>query len=205
MLAQYSHTGIMQLRARQTGVVMVVTLIVLVAMTLAAIALVRSVDTTNVIAGNLAFKQATINSADQGTEAAVAWLESAGNLLYQDNSPNGYKASVPPLPANVSWDSYWNSTITLAPGWAVCVPTNCNPDAAGNVVSYTIHRLCDSTGAPGGFNISCSYSPSSYILDSSQGSGTVVLNSINQIYYRITIRTAGPRNTVSYAQAVVAL
>jgi type IV pilus assembly protein PilX len=189
---------------------MVITLIVLVAMTLAAIALVRSVDTTNVIAGNLAFKQATINSADRGTEAAVAWLESAGNLVYNDNFPNGYTASEQQPAANESWDHYWNTKIVLN-NLSVCVPTNCNPDAAGNVVSYTIHRLCDQLGVPGAFPpgggtvVLCSFSPSSYLLDSSQGGGTVVLNSINQIYYRITIRTAGPRNTVSYAQAVVAL
>ena len=204
MLAHHTYPGTMQPRARQTGVVMVITLIVLVAMTLAAIALVRSVDTTNVIAGNLAFKQATVNSADRGTEAAVAWLETAGNLLYADNAPNGYTASEQHPAAGVSWDSYWNNSIVPA-GLRVYAPTNGNPDAAGNVVSYTIHRLCDSQGSPSQIGVVCSYSPSSYILNSSQGSGTVVLNSVNQIYYRITIRTVGPRNTVSYAQTVVAL
>jgi type IV pilus assembly protein PilX len=207
MLAQYSHTGIMQLRARQTGVVMVITLIVLVAMTLAAIALVRSVDTTNVIAGNLAFKQATINSADRGTEAAVAWLESAGNLLYLDNPPNGYSASQQQPAANDSWDNYWNTRI-VPNNLAVCVPTNCNPDAAGNVVSYTIHRLCNGPNAPSSLpDPICSSTPSSYAVagGSSRGSSTKGLNTIIQNYYRITIRTAGPRNTVSYAQAVVAL
>ena len=204
MLTRHNYTCAMPIRTRQTGVVLVITLIVLVAMTLAAIALVRSVDTTNVIAGNLAFKQATVNSADRGTEAAVAWLEGAGNLLYADNPPNGYTASEQHPGANVSWDSYWNTQIVPA-GLVVCVPTNCTPDAAGNVVSYTIHRLCNATGSPAQIGTVCSYSPPSYVLNSSQGSGTVVLNSINQIYYRITIRIAGPRNTVSYTQAVVAL
>jgi Tfp pilus assembly protein PilX len=40
----------------QQGVVLLMALIMLVALTLAGIALVRSVDTTNLIAGNLAFK-----------------------------------------------------------------------------------------------------------------------------------------------------
>jgi Tfp pilus assembly protein PilX len=183
---------------------MVVTLIVLVAMTLAAIALVRSVDTTNVIAGNLAFKQASINAADRGAQAAVAWLESAGNNVYSDNVPNGYTASEQQPAANQSWDSYWNNAI-VANNLNICAPTNCASDAAGNVVSYTIHRLCDSVGAPATIGVVCSYSPSSYILNSSQGGGTVVLNSINQEYYRITIRVDGPRNTVAYTQVVVAL
>ena len=209
MLAHQTYLCPIPFRARQTGVVMVVTLIVLVAMTLAAIALVRSVDTTNVIAGNLAFKQATINSADRGTEAAVAWLEAtggAGNGLDNNDPLNGYTAFEQHPGVNQSWDNYWNTTIAVAsPSIVVCVPTNCNPDAAGNVVSYTIHRLCLQQGSPAQIGNICSNSPTSYILDSSQGGGTVVLNSVNQIYYRITMRTVGPRNTVSYAQAVVAL
>lgn len=204
MLTLHTQPRSMQLRARQTGVVMVVTLIVLVAMTLAAIALVRSVDTTNVIAGNLAFKQASINAADRGAQQAVAWLESAGSLVYNDNVPNGYTASEQQPTANQSWDSYWNNAI-VPNNLNVCAPTNCAPDAAGNVVSYTIHRLCDSVGAPAQIGVVCSYSPSSYILNSSQGGGTVVLNSINQEYYRVTIRVDGPRNTVAYTQVVVAL
>jgi type IV pilus assembly protein PilX len=204
MLTLHTQTRSMQLRAGQTGVVMVVTLIVLVAMTLAAIALVRSVDTTNVIAGNLAFKQASINAADRGAQQAVAWLESAGNLVYNNNVPNGYTASEQQPAANQSWDSYWNNAI-VPNNLNICAPTNCAPDAAGNVVSYTIHRLCDSVGAPAQIGVVCSYSPSSYVLNSSQGGGTVVLNSINQEYYRITIRVDGPRNTVSYTQVVVAL
>jgi type IV pilus assembly protein PilX len=209
MLAQYAQTRAMPLRASQTGVVMVITLIVLVAMTLAAIALVRSVDTTNVIAGNLAFKQATVNSADRGTEAAVAWLEAAGNSLYNDHPLNGYTSKENgdhPGPGK-SWDFYWNNTIAVTnPQIFLCEPTNCNQDAAGNVVSYTIHRLCLLANTPpGALNQYCSASPSSFIVDSSQGSGTVVLDSVNLTYYRITIRVAGPRNTVSYVQTVVAL
>ena len=41
----------------QSGVVLFIALIVLVAMSLAGVALVRSVDTNLLIAGNLAFKQ----------------------------------------------------------------------------------------------------------------------------------------------------
>jgi type IV pilus assembly protein PilX len=184
---------------------MVVTLIVLVAMTLAAIALVRSVDTTNVIVGNLAFKEATVNAADQAAQIATAWLENqnAGNGLWSTNAANGYTAFEQQPGPGVSWDSYWNNTIIPA-GLAVCI-NKCVPDAAGNTVSYTINRLCKANGSPATVGVDCAYSPSSYILNSSQGSGTVVLNSVNLEYYRITIRAAGPRNTVSYAQSVVAL
>ncbi len=205
MLTLHTHICTKPLRARQTGVIMVVTLIVLVAMTLAAIALVRSVDTTNVIAGNLAFKQATVNSTDQATEIATAWLEqqNSGNALWSANPGFGYTPFEQQPAAGVSWDSYWNTNIVPG-GLAVCI-NSCNADASGNTVSYTINRLCNAAGAPSDVGVNCAFSPSSYILNSSQGSGTVVLNSANLEYYRITIRVAGPRNSVSYAQSVVAL
>lgn len=56
---------------KQRGVVLFFALIALVAMSLAAVALIRSVDTSTLIAGNLAFKQATKNSAEAGIEAAI--------------------------------------------------------------------------------------------------------------------------------------
>ncbi|MBK7423656.1 MAG: hypothetical protein IPJ48_11460 [Propionivibrio sp.] len=46
------------LAARQGGVVLMIALIILVALTIGGIALVRSVSTTSIIAGNLAFQQA---------------------------------------------------------------------------------------------------------------------------------------------------
>src|SRR4051794_33864237 len=49
---------------RQQGVVLLIALIVLVAMTLAGIGLVRSVDTGNMVAGNLAFKQGATLAGD---------------------------------------------------------------------------------------------------------------------------------------------
>src|SRR5262249_39720144 len=81
-------------RARERGVVLMVALIVLVAMTLAGIALMRSVDTTTLIAGNLAFQQSATNGGDIGTETAIAWLEAnnSGTTLYSSYDAQGYQA-----------------------------------------------------------------------------------------------------------------
>ena len=51
---------------KQKGLVLFLALIALVAMSLAAAALVRSVDSGILAAGNLAFKQAAIMSAETG-------------------------------------------------------------------------------------------------------------------------------------------
>ncbi len=74
--------------ATQKGVVLFIALIVLVALTMAGIALVRSVDTANIIAGNLAFKEGTLQAADLGVEAAVTALpDIVTNNLDTDLTP----------------------------------------------------------------------------------------------------------------------
>src|SRR3546814_10518494 len=80
---------------KQQGVVLFIALIVLVAMTIAGIALVRSVDTSNLIAGNLAFKQGATLSAEGGAEKAIEWLTSRnGSLeLYTPERAAGYYAT----------------------------------------------------------------------------------------------------------------
>ncbi|MDR0258613.1 MAG: hypothetical protein LBI76_02315, partial [Comamonas sp.] len=67
-----SHTFV---RRQERGVVMIVALIVLVALILGALALTKSVFTSNLIAGNLSFQKAATNSADVGVENAIAWIE----------------------------------------------------------------------------------------------------------------------------------
>ncbi|MCE3000272.1 MAG: hypothetical protein LW892_10630, partial [Betaproteobacteria bacterium] len=56
--------------AGERGVVLFTALIVLVAMTLAGIALMRRVDSGTLIAANQAFRQAATHIADLGIEAA---------------------------------------------------------------------------------------------------------------------------------------
>ena len=192
------------LRARQTGVVLMMALIVLVAMTLAGIALVRSVDTTNVIAGNLAFQQAATNSADRGTETAVTWLETnnTATTLHANILAQGYAATRQDPSAGQSWDNFW-STVLLPAGQVVILGT---ADAAGNTVSYTIQRLCNAQGDPVSVAVDCAVPQSAGLAtSSSKTAGTVALLYNSQIFYRITSRVAGPRNTVSYVQTIVAL
>lgn len=183
--------------------VLMMALIVLVAMTLAGIALVRSVDTSNIIAGNLAFKQAATNSGDIGIETAVAWLETnnSGATLHNDAFAQGYASSFnPDLGPVQTWDNYWN---TVLAGRVVTLPQDA---ATGNTVAYTIQRLCNQGGDPTVPAAGCAVSQSSgSTSSSSKTAGTVALLYSSQIYYRITSRIAGPRNTVSYVQAIVAL
>src|ERR1700758_5529421 len=52
--------SVLPTKSAQRGVVLFIALIVMVVMSLAAIALMRSVDTTTAVIGNIAFRQASI-------------------------------------------------------------------------------------------------------------------------------------------------
>ncbi|MFN0315294.1 MAG: hypothetical protein ACKVQA_09685 [Burkholderiales bacterium] len=184
----------------QRGVVLFLTLIALVVMTLAAIALVRSVDTSNMIAGNLAFQQSTAQSGDSGIETAVAWLEanSAGLTLQNDNLAGGYLASRQDPNPGESWADFWDGTLEPAG-----LPRTLAANAAGNTVSYVIHRLCATAGNPTSIATGCATGLSKTFV--SHDAAVPSPPAQHQVLYRITSRIEGPRNTVSYVQAVVAL
>lgn len=192
--------------ARQAGVTLVITLIVLVAMTLATIALMRSVDTTNIIAGNLAFQRATSLAADAGTEEAIRntlhYLKTS-NQLGSANCTSGfgynniYEPNLEPPAPGVTWETWWNDLAARG------CPKTMPQDALGNTVSYVIERLCDAAGDEAG----CLRSPpdSSNCTGANLGkSGEHCLGSGHK-YYRITSRSEGPRNTVSYVQTIIAM
>ncbi|GAB3495606.1 hypothetical protein GCM10027399_17880 [Curvibacter fontanus] len=191
----------------QSGVVLVIMLIVLVAMTMAAISMVRSVDTTNLIAGNLSFQQAATHSGDTGIELASTWLtaNAVGTTLEIDDSTNGYAAGglnvAPNLTANPpqTWNDYWVNTLAVRAVKATQV------DAAGNTVSYVIDRMCANAGSVTS-GASCVGSPTVKAASgNSEEAGDKQLNASSGVYYRITVRVDGPRNTVSYVQAVVSM
>jgi type IV pilus assembly protein PilX len=189
-------------RIQQKGVTLVITLIVLVAMTLAVIAMVRSVDTSNLIAGNLAFQQSALHGADNGTEAAINVLLPAvinGNLQNCTiNCPLGYLSWRQPLqePPVTSWANFWQSVS----GNAVQLPK----DAVGNTVFYIVQALCDQNGQ-GGVCVSPPPSASISCVGSDLGTSTQKCDPPTQKYYRITTRVEGPRNSVGYTQTIIAM
>ena len=188
---------------RQGGVVLMIALIVLVALTLAGIALVRSVDTSNIIAGNLAFQQSATNAADTATETGIAWLETrnTGGTLFVSDTANGYAALRADPAIGQSWDAFWNNTLTGQMATMAADPVT------GNTVAYAIQRLCVTVGDPTVPGTGCSVPSaiSSATATSSQDAGNVALLYSSQRYYRITSRIAGPRNTVSYVQTIVSM
>ena len=202
-------------QAGQRGVVLIISLIILVAMTIGGIALVRSVDTTGLIAGNLAFQQAAARAAAAGSEDAVrAVLEGLpANALWNNDLGRGYVASTPASGNPASWEDYWRTTINpnpvghpFAEPIRKCVDRVCtlHPDAAGNTASYTIQRLCQTAGDPQLPATGCAQATTKKLGEGeSIGSGAAQYSTFVQYYYRITTRVVGPRNTTSYIQTIV--
>jgi type IV pilus assembly protein PilX len=199
-LASASPTG-----ARQRGVVLLVALIVLVALTLAGVALVRSVDTANLVAGNMSFHQSAIQAGERSTELAISnWLQpnnAMGNTTLHNDAAGYVAAGTAQSPAaGQSWDAYWAA---LVAGGLTPQTAGGTPDAAGNTVQYVVHRLCATTGAPHLAN--CARSPAGTNSGGSQSAGGVAPITNPQVYYRVTTRIQGPRRTVAYIQTIVAL
>lgn len=202
--------------ARQRGVILFIAIIVLVAMTLAGLALIRSVDTGNMVAGNLAFKQGATTAADAGTEAGIAWLQSVvgTTAVQQDNSSLGYYAtsqdtldmtgtSNDPNRARVDWDFNSCSGVTAS----ACITPAPSVDAgAGNTVTYIIHRLCRTTGDANATGNSCANYKSSKTTSPKRGElkygDDKRFEPLPVEYYRITSRVKGPRNTISYVETI---
>lgn len=204
------------MNAKQTtGAGLVVALIMLVMMSAGAISLVRAVSTGRLMAANLAFRQAAILASDAGSEAAIAWLRTqiVTAALYADQPDQGYYASVSGdiditgaqtsgTSVTIDWDDDQCNHATAQTCVTASAPLAA--DAAGNVIRYTIHRLCRMAGSPQGGANSClmaggSASSSSKRSSLSYGASSRFSASM-QVYYRITVRVRGPRNTVVFTQ-----
>lgn len=206
--------GASPLPGNQAGVVLFITLIALVAMTLAAVALVRSVDTGTIVAGNLGFKQSAVISADAGLEAARTFLLANGANLASDRPTDGYYSTrqdaidltgnrTPGIQTdNVDWDGSTASAASKAfkvNGGA--------QDNAGNTIAYVIHRMCDIPGGlndPGQACATTSMSAGGSTMDAPDYS-KYGLPSAQLVYFRVTSRVTGPRNTVTYVQSMLVL
>lgn len=211
MLA-YRHTPLPRVSRgrRQGGVVMLVALIVLVVMTLAGIALMRSMDTSTMIAGNMAFKQAATQSADVGIESAIKYLEESNALssLYDSNKLAGYSSQTQGNKEYLDtgktfWAAVEDFACHLNKFGQGCIPAP-EANANGNLVSYSIQRLCLNNGKPD-LNCAAVYGTVSAEGNSEGAQEDMYGATSTTVYYRITVRVVGPRNSVSYVQSIVAL
>ena len=191
-----------------------IALLVMVALSLAGIALIRSADTATIVAGNLAFKQAAASAVDRSIEQAIDRLfNPVADLTLSTPAITDTKADLPAenyfacvrndagtgcLPTNAPIPEIPAVLTTKAA--AASLTASVPVDNADNKSYYVIERMCANPGPAFGDN--CNLSSAALGADA----GTQHYEALTRTggaYFRVTVRVDGPRNTVAYAQAIL--
>lgn len=199
------------------GASLLVALIVLVMMSVGALAMVRAVGTGLLVAGNFSFRQAAVLASENGSEAAIDWLNAHATSadVYGDLPAAGYYANALPgldltgaaaaAPATVDWlDDRCSGR-----GGIACVQPSppLSPDPAGHTVRYLIQRLCRGSGSPEAAANSCLLHRSASGGSTNRGQlsygAAKHFDPANAVYYRITVQVRGPRGTTAFTQTLV--
>jgi Tfp pilus assembly protein PilX len=199
-------------KSSQQGLVLFVALMALVVMSLASVALIRSVDTSSQITGNLAFKQSTSISSSYGLEAMADTIGSKIKSYAFTNDPsNGYYAVCTTFDAgatgqcngeNLVADMTWSDANSkLATGAGIAD----GKDPYGNTIRYIVERMCNQTGNSTLERCLMAATPTDSSSKNVVGINANFLEPIPEPLplYRVTVRIAGPKNTVTYVQAFV--
>ena len=190
---------------KQAGIVMLITLIALVIMLLASIALIRSTDTNLLVSGHLSFKRDVVNQAERpvpvikqlfSTTSTPVGVLSTAVSRQQDIVASNYFATIqasnafgiPTALLDTSSAVYTNAATTISGG-----------TGTGVTIRYMIDRMCLTAGAANTTSCSISKSSSDPTGQNKQSSGKPA--GIDTPIYRISIRATGPRNTEAYIQS----
>ena len=196
---------------RQRGVALFVALIAMVLLSIAGIALVRSVDTTSGVAGNIAFRMGSTGPVNDAIETAIDKLFRSRTILtYQHDVAKGYYALLQAgekpngIPAVLAGDYATMSTNYSGAG----LPAAVVDSHTRMEVRYVIERMCKDPGTAGPWaptNAICDTLPpkvSGAGTDSKSTLKTLTLPAIAN--YRVTVRVDLPNSsTTTIAQAIL--
>lgn len=193
---------------REQGVVLFVALLVMVALSIAGVALLRATDAATAVTGNLVLKQAASLAVDRGIERAVhaLWEDTPGLDRTQHAPAQNFFACIRGatggcMPANNVVpkipDLLLSANGCSGAGLASGLIAN---DDAGNRSCYVIERMCLAPGPA--IRSNCNLATGA--LGADPGTQHYVgLIRPGDAFYRVTVRVEGPRSTVTYAQAVL--
>jgi type IV pilus assembly protein PilX len=190
---------------KQQGVVLFIALIVLVVMSLVGISMIRQGSSSQMIVGNLAFKEGAEAAADFGVEHARAWLTSKSGDQLQGLNPDPKPLEPDPISvSHLGWEFIYVAdglTGSFDPFSTTTWKSPEQVDSLGQRVTFIVHRLCEKTGSVTAENNLCIlYSETSSKEGIDYGNAPVAGF---MPYYRVTVRVTGPRNTTSYVQALL--
>jgi Tfp pilus assembly protein PilX len=190
--------------ARERGIVVFVALIAMVLLSLAAVALMRSVHTNTLVVGNLAFRQAAVSLSTAAVEKAVYDLfpptRTIADTTDHDLARNYYAFRQEGEDRNGVPAALQGANPPPAYPSSAQVVTDV---ATGNTVRYVIERMCTAAalGKPAAAH-ECEMIPPKQSYGKETGAASVIpLSKIP--YYRMTVRVDGPGNSVSFSQAML--
>jgi hypothetical protein len=194
-------------RRAQSGIVLFIALIVMVALSLAAVALVRSIDTTNAVIGNLGFRMSSILPANLAVESATA-------ALFPAADPGGV-VHIPDPTVDLPAENYFASrqggedprgvpvvlkTASAAAALAKALPpVDAGAGGQPTKVSYVIERMCVNPGPVTPAN--CNRLPPKGVTGDTANDPALIPPP--SPYFRVTVRVDGPQNTASFLQAML--
>ena len=204
----------------QRGVSLMFSLIALISLAFAAIALVRTVDTGSLVVGNIGFKQDATVSSDLVANAALTWISSqnTGTTLFTDKPADGYfasgldvldptgKGTIGNSRVLVDWNGD-NCAYATAGTFANCITPSAPSTFGNNVGRWVITRLCTTAGSPSGAGNSCAVPLTKVSTEGGggevkYGGGVRFTPRSGGPYYRIIVRNVGARGTVSFTETI---
>lgn len=185
---------------RARGMALPVVLIILAVMLVSSIYLMKSIHSTTLATGNLAYDATLSQSVDLGLHTGFEWLKTAAKTnkatLDTDSLPNGYVALLD-TSKNTRDDAFWDGSATVAA-----------PD--GTNIEYVIHRLCAARLPYDNANNRCvqtaantSLLGTGVALGTSLASDTPQYAGTPQVHYVITARLVGGKGASVTNQMIV--
>ncbi|HEX4885152.1 MAG TPA: hypothetical protein VFX05_13500 [Casimicrobiaceae bacterium] len=195
-------------RPRQQGIVVFVALIAVVLMSLAAVGLMRTVHTSTMVVGNLAFRQAGAALATSAVEKAVfdmfAPTKTIPDLTNHFTARNYYAfrqlgENAMGIPAALQG----GNPPPAYPGGAQVI-TDPNDPSGQSQARYVIERMCLPT-MPLPLEAEARYCEMIPPKQAGAGTGNVPvgINVPDIPYYRMTVRVDGPNNSVAFYQGML--
>jgi Tfp pilus assembly protein PilX len=182
---------------RERGVVLILTLIVLLILTIGAVALVRSMNTSQVSAGNLAFRHDLVNQGEQALSTVLQSFQSGAlasgttdNVATANYSAKTLDSNAQGIPSVL----LLSDSGFAGAGMKAADLTGATSDVK---IRYVIERMCNSTGpATGSACVQSVANPNN--TDSNQIGG---IPPPSATVYRLSVRVTGPRNTQIFLQS----
>ena len=177
-------------KAGQRGVVLIFTLIILLILTIGAVALMRSLNTSLYGAGNLAFRRDLMNQGELAVANVIAEFKT-GDLSTSSSTLNNVPAdnySATMLPSNSQGvpNALLTSGVLSAAVGTLPDLTGATSDVA---IRYVIDRLCCATGTPtGALCVQSTAAPTGGTAGNS-----AVVKPPTATVYRLTVRVSGGR------------